>query len=216
MAEDGVETHSVWIIEPSKLLLERDHVLVARTLCQQRQVESEIPVELYNPSEEPVQLYALLTPYGLLTPIQDLVGEKLETIPSTSKGVTRTTVGKNKTVELPEEIEKLMDETRSVINPQQTDQFRQLLIEYRDVFSTQEEPVGECDVVQHEIKTEGEPIKVPYRRIPVGLREETVKEENKMKELGVIEPSESPRAAPVVLVRKRDSSLRYYIDYNGS
>ena len=77
-------------------------------------------------------------------------------MPSTFKGVTKTTIGKNKTVELPEEIEKLVDETWSVINPQQTDQFRQLLIEYRDVFSTQEEPLGQFNVVQHEIKTEGD------------------------------------------------------------
>ena len=129
-------------------------------------------------SDEPVQLYAKTT-LGLLTPIQGLVGEKLETVPSTSKGVTRKIVGKNKTVELPEEIEKLVDETRSVINPQQTDQFRQLLIEYRGVFSTEGELLGWCDVVQHEIKT-----KVPYRRIPVGLREEAVKEDNRMKALG--------------------------------
>ena len=34
-----------------------------------------------------------------------------------------------------------------------------------------------------------------------------------MKLLGVIQPSESPLAAPLVLVRKRDGSLRYRIDY---
>ena len=74
VAEDGAKTDSEWIIEPSKLLLERDHVLVARTLCQQKQIEAEIPVELYNPSDESVQLYSRMT-LGLLTPIQDLFGE---------------------------------------------------------------------------------------------------------------------------------------------
>ena len=102
------------------------------------------------------------------------------------------------TVELPEEMEKLEDKTRTVITPQQTDQFRQLLTEYRNVFSTQGEPLGQCDLVQHEIKTEVEPIKVPYTHIPVGLREETVKKETRMKELEVIEPSESPWSALVV------------------
>ena len=92
---------------------------MARTLCQQKQVE--IPVKLYNPSDEPVKLCARTT-FGLL----NLVGEKIETIPSHPKRVSRTTVGKNVTVELPEEMEKLVDETRTVITPQQTDQFRQL------------------------------------------------------------------------------------------
>ena len=85
VADEGAKTNCEWIIEPSKLLLERDNVLVARTLCQQKQVEAEIPVALYNPSDKPVQLYARTT-LGLLTPIEDLVGEKIETVPSRPKG----------------------------------------------------------------------------------------------------------------------------------
>ena len=212
VADDETKTSAEWLIEPNKLLLERNHILVAKTLCQQKQVDTEIPVELCNPSDEPVQLYARKM-LGLITSIQDLVGEKLETVPSCPSGVSRTTVGKSETKQLPEDMEKLVDETRAVITCQQADQFRKLFVEYKDMFSTKEEPLGQCDLVQHEIKTEGEPIKVPYRSIPVGLREKAVKEETRMKELGVIEPPESPWAAPVMLVRKRDQTLRYCIDY---
>ena len=124
MADDETKTSTEWLIEPSKLLLERI-VLVARTQCQQKQVETEIPVELYNPSDQLIQLCARTT-LGLITPIQDLVGEKIETVPSHPRGVYRTTVGKSETAQLPEDIEKLVDETRAVITPQQADQFRQL------------------------------------------------------------------------------------------
>ena len=74
-------------------------------------------------------------------------------------------------------------------------------------------PLGQSDVVQHDIVTVEDPIKTQYRWIPVGLREEAVKEEERMKQLRVTEPSESPSAAPVALVRKRDGTLHYCIDY---
>ena len=57
--------------------------------------------------------------------------------------------------------------------------------ETRDVFSTKDEPLGHSDVVQHDIRTDGDPIKSQYRWNPMGLREETIKEEEKMKKLGL-------------------------------
>jgi len=64
----------------------------------------------------------------------------------------------------------------------------------------------------HDIKTEGPPIKTQFLRVPVGLWQEAIQEE-RMKKVGVIEPSESPWAGPVMLVCKKDGSLRYCIDY---
>ena len=36
-----------------------------------------------------------------------------------------------------------------------------------------------------------------------------------MLENDIIEPSDSPRSAPIVLVRKKDSTYRFAIDYSG-
>ena len=58
-----------------------------------------------------------------------------------------------------------------------------------------------------------DPIKCRMRHPPLGLKEAAMAEEERMKEMGVIEPSDAPWASPVVLVRKKDGSLRYCIDY---
>ena len=70
--------------------------------------------------------------------------------------------------------------------------------------------LGQTNVVKHEIKTTGSPIKSQFRRVPWGVKEEfeAIKEEERMKDMGMIEPSESPCVDPVVLVRKKDRSLR--------
>ena len=112
-----------------------------------------------------------------------------------------------------DELRTLVEEARVVIKPQQAQDLWQLLLDYREVFSTRDKPTGQSDIVQHDIQTTGEPIKSQYCRIPVRLRGEAIQEEERMKKLGMIEPSESPWAAPAILVRKRDRTLRYCIDY---
>ena len=73
---------------------------------------------------------------------------------------------------------------------------------------------GETDLVQLEIDTGDAPPKQQCpRRIPFVLREEVSKQLKKMQGSGVIQPSHSPWASPVVLVRKRDGTHRFCVDY---
>ena len=83
------------------------------------------------------------------------------------------------------------------LNEGQRSQVRNLLHEYSDVFSGKP---NLTNVAAHKIDTGGSsPIRsVPYR-IPQRLEEEVNKEIEKMLEMGIIRPSTSPWAAPVVL-----------------
>jgi hypothetical protein len=57
------------------------------------------------------------------------------------------------------------------------------------------------------------PIRQPIRRLPFGKREIEKEKVNKMLTMGVIEPSSSPWSSLVVLVKKKDGSTRFCVDY---
>ena len=90
----------------------------------------------------------------------------------------------------------------------------ELVREFSDVFSTGKQDLGRTDLVYHSINTGNQdPIKQAPRRLPIHYKQEVGKMLEEMQQQGVIEPSNSPWASPVVLVRKKDGSLRFCIDY---
>ena len=97
---------------------------------------------------------------------------------------------------------------------QEKSKLHMLLLEYHNIFQLEEDDRGETDMVQMQIDTgDAAPRKQPARRIPFAARQEVARQLRQMQEKGVIKPSISPWASPVVLVRKRDGSLRFCIDY---
>nr|XP_054765533.1 uncharacterized protein LOC129272405 [Lytechinus pictus] len=89
------------------------------------------------------------------------------------------------------------------------------LIQKHDaVFSKGDFDVGFCSEVPHEIKTTDDiPVNQPYRRIPPHYVKEVKDTLRQLLDQGIIEPSNSPYASPVVLVKKKDGSLRICVDY---
>uniref|UniRef100_A0A5S6QHH5 RNA-directed DNA polymerase n=1 Tax=Trichuris muris TaxID=70415 RepID=A0A5S6QHH5_TRIMR len=102
----------------------------------------------------------------------------------------------------------------SLPRPEQCkDDFRSLLNQYDDVFASGED-LGRTDVVQHRIDTgDSRPCRQPPRRIPFHQRQIVEEETQRMLRQGVIEPAHGPWASPVVLVRKKDGSYRFCVDY---
>jgi len=89
-----------------------------------------------------------------------------------------------------------------------------MLREYVDVFSTGEHDLGETSLAAHQIDTgDARPIRQTLRRQPFHLLDKIDKHVVKMMEAGVIEPSCSPWTSNLVVVSKKDGSLRFCVDY---
>ncbi|GBN34446.1 Retrovirus-related Pol polyprotein from transposon opus [Araneus ventricosus] len=88
-----------------------------------------------------------------------------------------------------------------------------LLEKYDSIFAQNIEKLGECDLVQHQIHlTDNIPTRQRSYRVPYALKPEMRRQINILLEAGIIQPSNSPYAAPVLLVRKPDGSYRLVAD----
>ena len=82
-----------------------------------------------------------------------------------------------------------------------------------NVFTLSNDELGTTDVT-HSIDTgDHPPIKQPPRRIPYALRQTVDEMVDDMLRQEVIQPTSSPWGSPVVLVKKKDGSLRFCVDY---
>ena len=197
-----------WVVEPLNRTPGEQPVLTAKVLVQGG--GTKIPVELLNPTEEDVYLHRH-TNLGIVTRVTN--PEIVCSIETSTKGSEKSGIG-TQSDELAPELTRLVDEIDDDLTLQQRVKVKQLLHKNRDVFATKEVPFGQTDLVKHKIITETDsPIKQPVRRPPFHLRAEAQREVQKMLDHDIIEPSESPWASPVVLVRKKDGTLRYCVDY---
>ena len=89
---------------------------------------------------------------------------------------------------------------------------RELFKEYTYVFALGSLDLGHTSLVKHKIKLDNyTPFKERYRHIPPNLFEEVKNHLKEMIQVGAIRCSNSPWANAVVLVRKKDGSLRFCI-----
>ena len=90
---------------------------------------------------------------------------------------------------------------------------KEIIEEYQDIFALKDTELGHTKLVKHEIKLlDDKPFKECYRRIPPQQFKEVRKHLEEMINMGAIRKSQSPWASAIVLVRKKDGSLRFCID----
>ena len=83
-----------------------------------------------------------------------------------------------------------------------------------DTFAKNSMDIGYCSVLEHDIDTgDANPIKQPPRRPPISARDAEDDILDEMLQVGVIAPSMSPWSSPVCMVKKKDDTYRFCIDY---
>ena len=111
-------------------------------------------------------------------------------------------------------IQEMIDQMDLELTDKQKQDVERLLQDNREVFSTSEFDLGRTNLVQHTIDTgTNRPFKQQLRRHPMAYLPVIDEHVDKMLANDICEPSVSPWASNVVLVKKSDGTLRFCVDY---
>ena len=128
---------------------------------------------------------------------------------------TENTENDDLNVEVENEVDEIMQLAATELqNAEIKQKLRELVKQYRDVFALAKDPLGTAVGTEHRIETkDAVPIKMaPYKIAPHKLP--AIRAEiQEMLEKGVILPSKHPFSSLVVMVPKKDGTIRMCIDY---
>ena len=204
----GEAPRCLCVVDQDSCFLERSGLVLAKGLVDPMQ--TAFALQVCNPLDEVMVLHKGML-IGTLTPV-----EIVESPSSGNMGeglCRRLSNREDGTPDLPEHLQELYGRAVEFVPEADRGLIQAMLFEYRDVFSRDDRDIGRTDLVQHHVDTgDAKPIKQSPRRLPPGHRRELEKQVLDLLDRGLIEPSDSPWASPIVMVKKADGSLRLCID----
>ncbi|XP_033112699.1 uncharacterized protein LOC117113471 [Anneissia japonica] len=100
------------------------------------------------------------------------------------------------------------------LTEEEKDRVHKLLADYHDIFSKSPRDYGRTELVRHTIDTGSvKPIRQRAYRTSPKMREEIRKQCQELVDNDIIERSYSPWSSPIVMVRKKDNTFRFCVDY---
>ena len=185
-------------------------VVVAATL-DRPWMKREVTVWCMNLDTVPWELKAGII-IGIYPPIEE---DKVEAPEVQAKSILQGACQDHIT-RCPSHVRPLLEQTRQICKT--GDQFAKLaglLIAYQDMFSKGDDDVEQTVVMEHSIPLmKGtRPIRQPSRRLGLEKDKEVERQVADLVQRGMVEPADGAWSSLVVLVRKKDQSLRLCVDY---
>ncbi|XP_041935239.1 uncharacterized protein LOC121697664 [Alosa sapidissima] len=104
--------------------------------------------------------------------------------------------------------------TWPTLSDQEQQEARGLLEKYSNTFSQSDGDLGCTNLVQHTIPLlDDAPVRQRYRRLPPSQYDLVKKHVQELLDHNIVRPSCSPYASPIVVVQKKDGSIRLCVDY---
>ena len=118
---------------------------------------------------------------------------------------------------IPDRIDQIVDALSLPVTKLSSDQavqLKALVAEFPDVFALSDAELGRTDLIKHSIDTgDHAPIKQQPYRTPIIRRALISEMVNNMRREGIVQPSVSLWASPIVLVPKKDGTYRFCVDF---
>jgi hypothetical protein len=188
-----------WLLEPMESTLGSMGLIMAESMVPRS--ATVLPILLFNPGSEPVEVEA----GTVVGHIQKVEAMEAPTVASVlgELSVPAEVEDKPKGI-VPGHLQPLLDALPEELSAEQRHLVMDLLVNYEDIFVGPDRALGCTSMAEHTIDTgSARPIRQPPRRAPIAQREIIEIEIQKMLDEEVIEPSNSPWAAPIVLVKKK-------------
>ena len=198
----------------------------------------EVPFRVVNISEKPIKLnkghlLGKLEPVTVATEVLGPASSELHNVHTDiqkdrSQVVNNEHTNKQKdqsqvveagdqeeTDTLPEHLRELYSDTvKDISSNSVRTRLKETLLKTPNAFARNKLDLGHCTILKHEIDTAcAASVKERVRPTPRGFESEEKNCLDEQIEAGVVRPSSSAWAAPTVLVRKADNSVRWCIDF---